>query len=79
MMTGFGLGFGILGLVLMLVLWGSLIALAIWLVKTLFAGSQRSTSTGRGLELSANGILDQRYARGEITRELYELMKNDLE
>jgi len=78
MMTGFGMGFGILGFVIMLVFWGGLIALAIWLVKTLFAGSQRSTSTAREVEPSASRILDQRYARGEITREQYELMKQDI-
>ena len=78
MMTGFGMGFGILGPILMLVFWGGLIALAIWLVKTLFASNQRSPSTTQELELNANKILDQRYARGEITREQYELMKNDL-
>ena len=78
MMTGFGMGFGILGFVLMLVFWGGLIALAIWLVKTLFASSQRSPSTTQGLELNAGKILDLRYARGEITREQYELMKLDI-
>ena len=78
MMTGFGMGFGILGFVLMLVFWGGLIALAIWLVKTLFASSQRSPSTTQGLELNASEILNQRYARGEITREQYELMKQDI-
>ena len=78
MMTGFGVGFGILGLILMLIFWGGLIALAIWLVKTLFASSQRSAGTARDVEPNASRILDQRYARGEITREQYELMKNDL-
>jgi putative membrane protein len=78
MMTGFGMGFGILGFVLMLVFWSGLIALAIWLVKTLFASSQRFPSTTQGLELNAGEILNQRYARGEITREQYELMKQDI-
>ncbi len=78
MMTGFGMGFGILGPILMLVFWGGLIALAIWLVKTLFASNQRPPNTTQVLELNPNKILDQRYARGEITREQYELMKNDL-
>jgi putative membrane protein len=79
MMTGFGMGFGILGLILMLVFWGGLIALAIWLVKTLFASSQQSSGSAQGRELSAGEILNQRYARGEITREQYELMKQDLQ
>ena len=79
MMTGFGMGFGILGFALMLVFWGGLIALAIWLVKTLFDGSQRFSGISQRHELSADEIMDQRYARGEITREQYELMKSDLE
>jgi putative membrane protein len=78
MMTGFGMGFGILGFILMLVFWGGLIALAIWLVKTLFASSQQPSGSAQGRELSAGDILNQRYARGEITREQYELMKSDL-
>ena len=79
MMTGFGMGFGILGFVLMLVFWGGLIALAIWLVKTLFASSQQLSGSAQGHELSAGDILNQRYARGEITREQYEMMKQDLQ
>jgi putative membrane protein len=79
MMTGFGLGFGIFGIIFMVVFWGSLIAIGIWLVKSLFAGSQSYSSTSLGVELTACRILDQRYARGEITREQYELMKTDLE
>ena len=79
MMTGFGMGFGILGIVLMLVFWGGLVALAIWLVKTLFAGSQRFSGISQRHELRAGEILDQRYARGEITREQYEMMKLDIQ
>ena len=79
MMTGFGLGFGILGIIFMVVFWGGLIGIGIWLVKSLFAGSQCFSSTPLGVELTTSRILDQRYARGEITREQYELMKTDLE
>jgi putative membrane protein len=68
----------IFGLLFLLIFWGGLIAFAIWLVKSLFASSRRSPNTTQVLELNANKILDQRYARGEITREQYELMKNDL-
>jgi putative membrane protein len=68
----------IFGLFLLLIFWGGLIALAIWLVKSLFASSQRFSGTSQARELSAGEILDQRYARGEITREQYELMKSDL-
>lgn len=64
-----GFGFGIIGLMLMLLFWGGLIALAVWLVRLLFPGQTQSPppTTGRGL--SARQVLDRRYARGEITRE----------
>jgi hypothetical protein len=35
MMMGFGMGFGILGLLLMVLFWGGLIALVIWLVRSM--------------------------------------------
>jgi putative membrane protein len=78
MVSGFGLGFGILGFVFMLIFWGGLILLAVWLVRALF-----STNVGRGQNAggenqNARQILDQRYARGEISREQYEIMKQDL-
>ncbi|MGB5844328.1 MAG: hypothetical protein WBG94_07785 [Anaerolineales bacterium] len=68
----------IFGLFLLLVIWAGLIALGIWLVKSLFAGNQRFSGTSQSRELSAGKILDLRYARGEINREQYELMKSDL-
>ncbi len=72
------MGFSLLGLLLMILFWGGLIFVAIWLVKVLFSGNQRTQNTSISNSMSANGILDKRYARGEITREQYELMKNDL-
>jgi putative membrane protein len=70
-----GMGFG---LIFMLVFWGGLILLAVWLVRALF-----SATPGGGPKVgergpSAQQILDQRYARGEISREQYEIMKQDL-
>ena len=78
-MMGMGLGFGVFGLVLMLVFWGGLIALAVWLASALFPRSNRETSISTDQDLSAQQILDRRYVRGEITRDQYELMKQDIE
>jgi putative membrane protein len=78
-MMGMGLGFGVFGLVLMLVFWGGLIALAVWLASALFPRSNRETSISTDQDLSAQEILDRRYVRGEITRVQYELMKQDIE
>jgi putative membrane protein len=72
-----GMGFGFTGLLFMLLIWGGLIALAVWLISTLFPRSARPASPG-DQDLSAHQILDRRYARGEITREQYESMKRDI-
>jgi len=72
-MMGFGMG---LGMLLVPLLGIGLIIGAVWFASALF-------QTGRSSNLSGSSqtpreILDQRYARGEITREQYELMKRDL-
>jgi len=77
-MMGMGMGFGVFGLLLMFLFWGGLVALAIWLVSALFPRGGQGTGLLAGHDQSAREILDTRYARGEITREEYELMKQDL-
>jgi len=77
-MMGFGMGFGIFGLLLMLLFWGALILLAVWLVRAVFQSGDRSPTTPTGRTKTARDILDERYARGEITREQYEIMKQDI-
>jgi putative membrane protein len=68
--------YGWIGLVVNLVFWIGLILLVIWIVRKLFAGSN-SVQAGAGLG-SARAILDERYARGELTREQYAQMKADI-
>jgi putative membrane protein len=65
------------GGIVMILFWVGLIVGAVWLAQALFNSGRTSASTGR--ELSAKEILDQRFARGEITREQYDLMKQDLQ
>jgi len=79
MMTGYGMGFGIIGWLLMLVFWGALIAFVVWLVRSIFPGTGRNTYSQRDLNSEALEILNQRYARGEINREQYEQMKQDIQ
>lgn len=67
----FGMGgrmhlFGFLTALLVFVL---LVLLVIWLVKSIFFSSASST---------VRMILDQRYARGEVSRKEYEQIKKDL-
>ena len=79
MMTGFGMGWNwwVMGL-MMLLFWGGLVVLAVLLVRGLFPGGGQLPSGPAGHEPTARQILDQRYARGEITREQFEQMKRDL-
>jgi putative membrane protein len=71
-------GFGMFGLLIMLLFWGGLIALGVWLVSALFPRGGRRPTSPAARDLSARQILDRRYAQGEITSEQYDLMKQDL-
>ena len=79
-MMGFGMGFGMLGLLFMFLFWGALIFGAVWLVRAIFTSNsgQNPSAPQPGQGSNPLDILAQRYARGEITREQYEIMKQDL-
>ena len=77
MMTGFGMGFGWLGFLLMAIFWIVIIATAVWFFGNLFPQNKQSTH-GNESE-TAVSILKKRYARGEISTEEYEAMRHDLE
>jgi uncharacterized membrane protein len=51
----------------------------IWLVRSIFPVSQQTPKPPAGIEPNALEILGERYARGEITREQYEMIKQDLQ
>ena len=76
MMHGFG--FGIAGFLGMILVWGLLIAGSIWLVKVLFSGGKNQSRQNSDQTEQVIGILNKRYALGELNREEYELMKSDL-
>jgi len=67
-MMGFGMGFGV---IIMVLFWGAIIWLVISLIN---AGTQKSEETPE----SALTILKKRYARGEITREQYLEIEKEL-
>lgn len=73
------MGFGFIGLLLMLLFWGLLIAGAVWLVKAILTGGANSGILVERKRLSASEILNQRYAKGEITREQHQLMGEDFQ
>lgn len=74
-MMGFGMG---LGLLLLLLFWGALIAGGVWLVGAFFKRGTKSLDSGPEGGPGSREILDQRYSRGEITREEYQRIRADL-
>jgi putative membrane protein len=72
---GWGMGFG---LVFMVLFWGALIALAVWLIRALFPRAGQPPAPLAGRDLNARDILDRRLAQGEISREEYNLMRETL-
>lgn len=77
MMTGFGMGFGGLWMVLV---WLVIIGGGIWLLAALFPRQHKDGTSSRDQsDESALAILQQRYARGELTRGEFEAIRRDLE
>lgn len=72
-MCGTMAGWGWMGMILMVLFWAAVIALLVWLVYRLVGGRGR-TDAAR----SPEDVVDERYARGDIDRETYERMKEDL-
>lgn len=62
----------------MLLFWGALIVLPALLVGGLLRSKNRTAWNQKPEALTPKQILEQRYARGEITREQYQLMMNDI-
>jgi putative membrane protein len=79
-----GFSFGGFGIVYMLIFWVVIVGLAVWLLSSLFPRGTNNTSShattrqNEPLE-SPLEILQQRYARGEISKAEYEEMRRDLD
>lgn len=75
-----GFGFGGLGWLFMVIFWGAVIGLAVWVLSKLFP-HVTDTSSSRPKNNSPEPpleILRHRYARGEISGREYETMRRDL-
>jgi len=70
---GWGMMGGWGGMLFMSLFWIALILLIVWVVRAVIGAGG-----GGGSSSNAGNILDQRYARGEITRKEYEQMKKDI-
>jgi putative membrane protein len=64
-------GSGLLGALLMLLFWGGVIALVVWLLFSLFSGGRSKDEAGVFRD-TAEETLRERFARGEINAEEYE-------
>lgn len=73
MMTGFG-GGGWFGGILMFLFWILIVVAVVLFIKWLVLETR-----GKGSEKSALEILKERYAKGEINKEEFEVKKKDLE
>ncbi len=69
---GYGYGFGLFHVIVWIVVLVVVIAGAMWLLRP-SAGYRSLPRRSRGLDL-----LEERYARGEINRDEYQLKKRDL-
>lgn len=74
-MMGFG-GFGLIGLLFNLAIIVGIVVLIVWAVKRFTNGTTNWNQPSSNQ--SPREILQARYARGEITREQYQQMLNDL-
>lgn len=77
-----GMGFGGFGLILMILFWILVVAAALWLVSRLFPQSSGQPWPPAKDEepppTSPLDIIQQRYARGEISKAEYLEMRNTL-
>lgn len=76
-MMGIGFGMGFFGWIWMLLFWGALILVAIWLVALLFPSAKKEGEVDQSL--SASEILRLRFARGELSQEQYQEMLQTLQ
>jgi putative membrane protein len=70
------MGFGFVG---MLLLWGALLALVVGGAVLVFRQTAGTRSPGGQRQLTAHQVLDERFARGEISREEYETIRAHIE
>jgi putative membrane protein len=67
------------GAFMMVFFWGGLIALVVWAVKSFTGSGETATNADSGSgSPPALLVVEERYARGEITREEFLRIKGDL-
>jgi putative membrane protein len=72
---GFHWGWMIFGGLMMLLFWGGLIALAVVIIRSFARGN---SSSGQRSDKPSLQILEERYAKGEISQEEFETIRADI-
>ncbi|GAB4282973.1 MAG: hypothetical protein Kow0080_36950 [Candidatus Promineifilaceae bacterium] len=78
-MYGLGWSGWLLGGLMMLLFWGGLIAVIFFIARAFSGNGRSSQQSPASSSQSALDILKQRYARGEISKEEFEQIRQDLE
>jgi len=73
MMNDYGMNMGISGGLFMTLIWIFVIAMIIYLIKSITTGNSSA-----GHEENAGEILKRRYAQGELTEEQFKTMRHNL-
>jgi putative membrane protein len=66
------------GGLMMLLFWGGLVALAVVIVRSFSSGGSQSWSSDLPSQKTPLQILEERYAKGEITKEEFKTIQADL-
>ncbi len=74
-----GFGLGILGLLLRILFWAIIIGGIVWLVSALVRGGTQPVTAAVASRETPLDVLKMRLAKGEITKEQYDQLKNDLQ
>jgi putative membrane protein len=79
--TGFGFGYGLIGLLFSVAIIVGVVLLGVWVVRQFSSNGQNSSTPGQSddrAQPSPQEIVEKRYAQGELTREQYQEMLSDL-
>jgi putative membrane protein len=75
---GFHWGWMLFGGLMMLLFWGGLIAIAVLIIRSFAGGGSGTTSSETPGQKTPLQILEERYAKGEITKKEFEAIRADL-
>ena len=75
---GFHWGWMLFGGLMMLLFWGGLIALAVVIIRSFNRGGSRPANNDAPSQKTPLQIVEERYAKGEISQEEFETIRADL-